>query len=633
MQLVQVILALGVATASAHGNGGLCNRGIDVHKYAMPDLAHYSPNYSKDKSKRQSDLPRSATPVDAALVFVEKTVPSVEFRLAQDHYTSTSGVTHVNFKQTFHGIDIDNADFKVNIGSDGDVFSFSNNFLAGDVPSANPVAQKDLTGPIAALEGAAKILRLAVDVTKGSAEPDATKNDTFIAKSVSGVDRDPVMKLVYFVDSDGKLQLTWRVETDTTHNFLRSYIDAKTNDKIYGVYDHVFSFGSSFKVFPWDVADPTDGSRTIVHGPWDNEASPFTWFGDGKTNYNTTWGNNAHAQADFTGTGSNQIKPESDTRSFVYPYSDKLEPEQMVNASVTQLFYTINKYHDLLWHLGFNENAGNFQTNNNGHGGKDGDAAVLNAQDGFAENGAGFVTFPDGGLGQMRLGVWNSSVPKRDSAFDTSVVLHEFTHGGNLVSMRMTGGPDNTGCLGGTEAGGMGEGWSDFMATAIHTKKRFDRSKIVYFGHWISNKPNGYRQYPYSTNMTVNPLTYASVNGLTEVHDIGTIWASALYEMLWNLIDKHGNTDAQLPNYDANGMPTDGKYLAMKLVLDSFALQPCNPNMVQSRDSIIDADVALTGGANQCELWKAFAKRGFGTNAKFGDTRTEDFTVPAGVCH
>lgn len=433
MQLVAVILALGAATASAHGahaKGGLFNRGIDVRKYAMPDLAHYSPNYSRDKSKRHINLPTSAMPVDAALAFVKKTVPSVEFRLAQDHYTSTSGVTHVNFKQTLHGIDIDNADFKVNIGNDGDVFSFSNNFYAGELPSADIHLQTGLTDPIAALAGAAKILGLSVDVTNSIAEPDATETNTFIAKSVSGVDRDPVMKLAYVIDADGKLQLTWRVETDTTHNFLRSYIDAKTNDKIYGVYDHVFSFSSSFQVFPWDVADPTDGKRAVVHDPWDNEASPFTWFGDGETNYTTTWGNNAHAQADFTGTGSNTVKPESDTRNFAYPYSDKLEPEQMVNASVTQLFYTINKYHDLLWHLGFNEKAGNFQTNNNGHGGKGGDAAVLNAQDGFAENGAGFVTFPDGGLGQMRLGVWNSSVPKRDSAFDTSVVLHEFTHGG-----------------------------------------------------------------------------------------------------------------------------------------------------------------------------------------------------------
>ncbi|KAJ3498033.1 hypothetical protein NLG97_g1434 [Lecanicillium saksenae] len=631
MHLAAVLLALGAAVVSAHSthsNAGLNKRGIDVRRYAMPDFAHYSPNYSKDKSKRQINLPIDALPVDSAVEFVRKSTSGVEFRLVKDHYTGTSGVTHVNLKQTLHGIDIDNADFKVNVGSDGDVFSFSNNFFAGNLSTADQLTE--LTSPIEALQGTAEILGLPIDVASSTTEPDASTNHTHIAKSVVGVNRDPVMKLVYVVDEHGELQLAWRVETDTTHNWLRSYIDAKSNDKIYGVYDHVFSFSSAFKVFPWDVANPSEGGRAVVHDPWDNVASPFTWFGDGSENYTTTWGNNAHAQADFTGTGSNTVKPESATRNFVYNYSDKLEPEKMVNASVTQLFYTINKYHDLLWHLGFNEKAGNFQTNNNGHGGKGGDAAMLNAQDGFAENGAGFVTFPDGGLGQMRLGVWNSSTPKRDSAYDASVVLHEFTHG---VSMRMTGGPDNTGCLGGTEAGGMGEGWSDFMATAIHTKKSYSRSKIVYFGSWISNKPQGYRQYPYSTNMTVNPLTYASTNGLSEVHDIGTIWASALYEMLWNLIDKHGNMDSHLPKFDAKGVPTDGKFLAMKLVIDSFALQPCNPNMVQSRDAIIDADVALTGGSNKCELWKAFAKRGFGSKAKFGDTRTQDFTVPAGACH
>ncbi|TQV90773.1 extracellular elastinolytic metalloproteinase precursor [Cordyceps javanica] len=595
----------------------------------MPHRSDYSPNYSKIKSKRQLEVTGNSLPLAAAIAFVKQAVPNADFRVAEDHYTSSSGVTHVNFKQTLHGIDVDNADLKVNIARDGDVFSFSNSFFVRKLPSSDTLAQTDLVGPIAALNAVAKILGLSIDVSNSTLEPHPTDDRTFVAKSVSGVDRDPIVKLAYVIDGNGELQLSWRVETDTTHNWLRSYIDARNNDKIYGVYDHVFGFSSSFGVFPWDVADPTDGSRAIVHDPWDLEASPFTWFGDGATNYSTTWGNNAHAQADFTGTGSNQVKPESGAKNFVYPYSDKLEPEQMVNASVTQLFYTINKYHDLLWYLGFNEKAGNFQTNNDGRGGKGGDAAVLNAQDGFAENGAGFVTFPDGSLGQMRLGVWNSSSPKRDSAFDTSVVLHEFTHG---VSMRMTGGPANTGCLSGVEAGGMGEGWSDFMATAIHTKKRYSNDKIVYFGRWISNKPQGYRKYPYSTNMTVNPLTYASNNGVTEVHDIGTMWASVLYEMLWNLIDKHGNTDAQLPKFDAKGVPSDGKYLAMKLVIDSLALQPCNPNMVQSRDAIVDADVALTGGANKCELWKAFAKRGLGRGAKFGDIRKEDFTLPAGVC-
>jgi extracellular elastinolytic metalloproteinase len=53
--------------------------------------------------------------------------------------------------------------------------------------------------------------------------------------------------------------------------------------------------------------------------------------------------------------------------------------------------------------------------------------------------------------------------------------------------------------------------------------------------------------------------------------------------------------------------------------------------MVQARDAIIDADTALTKGANKCDLWKAFAKRGLGTAAKYSSTsRTESFTLPSG---
>ena len=46
--------------------------------------------------------------------------------------------------------------------------------------------------------------------------------------------------------------------------------------------------------------------------------------------------------------------------------------------------------------------------------------------------------------------------------------------------------------------------------------------------------------------------------------------------------------------------------------------QPCNPNFLQARDAIIDADKALTGGENACEIWKGFAKRGLGTEASEG---------------
>lgn len=201
------------------------------------------------------------------------------------------------------------------------------------------------------------------------------------------------------------------------------------------------------------------------------------------------------------------------------------------------------------------------------------------------------------------------------------------------MSTRLTGGPANSGCLGGLESGGMGEGWSDFMATAIRLKESDTRATDYPMGAWVADDPAGIRTYPYSTSLTTNPLTYASAGEQGEVHDIGTTWASVLYEVLWNLIDKHGKNDADFPTFDDAGVPTDGKYLAMKVVIDGMALQPCNPNMVSSRDAILDADTALTGGDNLCEIWTGFAKRGLGENAAYGGgDRTEDFTVPSGVC-
>lgn len=62
---------------------------------------------------------------------------------------------------------------------------------------------------------------------------------------------------------------------------------------------------------------------------------------------------------------------------------------------ITQLFYTCNMYHDLLYRLGFDEISGNFQMYNFGKGGRGGDAVIANAQDGSGYNNANFMTPPD----------------------------------------------------------------------------------------------------------------------------------------------------------------------------------------------------------------------------------------------
>lgn len=46
---------------------------------------------------------------------VQEIFPEADFRLVTDHYVGDDGMGHVQFKQTAHGLDIDNADFNVNV--------------------------------------------------------------------------------------------------------------------------------------------------------------------------------------------------------------------------------------------------------------------------------------------------------------------------------------------------------------------------------------------------------------------------------------------------------------------------------------------------------------------------------------
>ncbi|KAK8084261.1 fungalysin metallopeptidase [Apiospora hydei] len=607
----------------------LRRRAVDLNAFRLKSTAEYISSKESDDAVK---IARRDTYVDTATELVKTIAPGAEFRLVEDHYVGANGIAHVNFKQTAHGLDIDNADVNVNIAKDGTVFSYSNNFFTGEVPAENPVTKRAFSDPTVALSGATKILDLGIS-GEASAEAAPDAKETYTLKGTSGAEKDPEAKLMYFVKADGTLALTWRVETDIMDNWLLSYVDAATNEEVHGVVDYVAeATDATYLVYPWGTNDPTEGSRKALTNPWDTTTSPLTWINDGTTTYDTTRGNNAIAQVNPNGGSSylNNYRPTSSSGNFSYPYDTKMTPPSTYrDAAVTQLFYTANTYHDLLYTLGFTEAAGNFQVSNNGKGGKGSDFAILNAQDGSGTNNANFATPPDGQPGRMRMFLWTRSTPQRDGAFEAGVVIHEYTHG---LSNRLTGGPANSNCLNSLEAGGMGEGWGDFMATAIRLKPSDTRKTDYPMGVWVYNDPAGIRSVLYSTSLTVNPNTYTTLNTLNEVHDIGETWATMLYEVMWNLIDIYGKNDGPKPEFK-NGVPTDGKYLAMKLVVDAMALQPCNPNFVQARDAILDADVALTGGANACPIWTAFAKRGLGQGAKYASSkRTGSTTIPSGVC-
>lgn len=219
------------------------------------------------------------------------------------------------------------------------------------------------------------------------------------------------------------------------------------------------------------------------------------------------------------------------------------------------------------------------------------------------------------------------AAPQIDGSLDNLIVAHEYGHG---ISFRLTGGANTINCLGGS-ATQMGEGWSDWFSLMITMKTTDLPEEARGMATYATGQPtdgNGIRPAPYSTDFSVNPLTYTDTNntGISQPHGIGSIWATMLWDLTWAYVDKYGFDEDFL-----NG--TGGNNKVMQLVMDGLKLQQCNPGFVNGRDAILAADNALTGGEDQCMIWGVFAKRGLGLNAEQGDIgsrfdQVEDFTIP-----
>ncbi|MFD2245513.1 T9SS-dependent M36 family metallopeptidase [Pontibacter ruber] len=200
--------------------------------------------------------------------------------------------------------------------------------------------------------------------------------------------------------------------------------------------------------------------------------------------------------------------------------------------------------------------------------------------------------------------------PLKDGDLDNGIIAHEYGHG---ISTRLTGGP-STQCLSGAEQGG--EGWSDFFALYMTMKAGDTGPQRRGIGTYVLSEATdggGIRPAPYSTDMGINPYTYGDISNpeISVPHGVGFIWATMLWDMTWNLIDEYGYD----PNiYSGKG----GNNLALQLIIDGLKLQPCSPGFIDARDAILAADRINNGGANQCYIWRAFAKRGLGYSAKQG---------------
>ena len=603
-----------------------------------------------------------------------------------DRYTSRhNGVTHVYLLQQHNGLDVFGAAATVNIGPDGSVIHGAGGMVAGLAQKAG-VASASLT-PEGAVAAAARALNLPapsglrVERAKGG-------RDRAVTLTPGGISRASIpARLVYQPDADGRVRLAWEVVINTTTgpDIWNARVDASSGELVartnytvsesFGTapaaaktdeagpearahegrahardaharhavadapsaeetsvgetsVDETGAAGTTYNVLPYPLESYNHGTRALVNDPADPAASPLGWHDDGTTAYTTTRGNNAFAYEDGNDSDSPSFVPDGGADLvFDFPVDLTQDPNTYEAAAVTNLFFWSNFTHDVLHAYGFDEVAGNFQQSNFGNGGAGGDPVRAEAQDGGGTNNANFSTPPDGGSGRMQMYIWDLTNPRRDGDFDNGIIVHEYGHG---LSIRLTGGPSQVSCLSTFSYNEQaGEGWSDWLGAVMTIEPGDTGADRRGIGTYALGQPTtggGIRDYPYSTDMNTDPRTYADIRSASVPHGVGSVFAAMLWDMTWNLIDRHGFDP------DLTG-GTGGNNIALQLVLDGMKMQPCGPGFVDARDAILAADQALYGGANADIIWQAFARRGLGFSADQGSSSsvsdgTEAFDLP-----
>ena len=337
------------------------------------------------------------------------------------------------------------------------------------------------------------------------------------------------------------------------------------------------------------------------------------------------------ATPDSTGaqTGDSPL-PAGQTATGCLPNGTNAAPTDFQKAVTTQLFYITNVYHDEMYLLGFTEQHRNFQTNNFGRGGVGNDRISAQAQDCSGSNNANFTTPSDGNRPTMQMYLWPNAAIAIDGSLDADVIIHELTHG---LSNRLHA---NSGGLGSLDfSRGMGEGWSDFYAQAMLSEAADPINGVYSAGAYDSyqlrnstfgNSYYGIRRFPKAVmaftggpnNRPHNPLTFADIDSTKintsdgafpaatnpladQVHAIGEVWSSALWEVRARMVERLGWAD--------------GNRRVLQFVTDGMKLSPAGPNFITGRDAIIAAARAGGTGADVDDVWRGFAIRGVGFSA------------------
>jgi len=523
----------------------------------------------------------------------------VESRLFKNE---NSGITHVQYEQQYEGLKVFQSTVRIAVTAEGRVLTVSGDYYPElSLPSTAPALSEE-----EAMEAAFGEVGPPLDLPPSESDPGpltASVRDLYV----------PTAELVVFPLPHKSAALAWRVRVPQFVDFWDVVVDANSGAVLYVA--NLIKDDAEGQVF---VEHPDAGAQVTV--PFVGPLFPprDVWVGANlflPLCETCTSGNNVTAIEDRDGDGGGNAAYDPDAH-FNFGFADSWrstgDPDLDEETSKTNLFYLNNVAHDHFYELGFTEAAGNFQDDNFGAGGAGDDPVLAYTYFGYdvcpipdddCRNNAFFVTAPDGSPGFMLMFLFTSPpFPARsDPSLDGDVVIHEYSHG---VSTRLVG----VGGLSGTQSGAMGEGWSDYFPISFYDDP--------VMGEYVSgNAVTGGRRYAYDNS----PLTYGDLctgpSGC-EVHDDGEIWGAALWDLRAFYVSQLGLAA--------------GREAADGLVVEGIMLTPPSPSMLDGRDAVLQAELAL-GGAYQCDVWQVFADRGMGysaTSAGDGEVVTEAFDLP-----
>lgn len=216
----------------------------------------------------------------------------------------------------------------------------------------------------------------------------------------------------------------------------------------------------------------------------------------------------------------------------------------------------------------------------------------------------------------------------RDGTIDNTIVAHEWGH---YLHLRLVP-------CGSATCSAESEGWADFAASMMSVRPGDNLSGTFASAQYATGAFDdagyfGIRRYPYSTDMTKNPLTFKHItDGVAlpanipfadfgvnnaESHNAGEIWAMMMFEAYFALLQK---TIGPTPTYSY----AEAHRRMSNYVVAGMKMTPSDPTFTEQRDAVLAAAAAADENDFNA-MAQAFAKRGAGSCAVSPARDSTDF--------